>query len=108
MPDAAPRSEPPCGAANGDDRLSAPVLTAALALADRGTAVFPCNPANKRPLTERGFKDATTDPTAIHAWWLRYPKAMIGAPSGRAAGFFVIDLDLKGDGLAHFTVLCER
>src|SRR4051794_32818950 len=97
MHDTAPDRTPFHRTSNGDARPSTPMLAAALALAESGTAVFPCNPTNKRPLTEHGFKDAASDPANIHAWWSRHPKAMIGVPGGSAAGFFVVDLDLKGD-----------
>jgi len=36
--------------------------------------VFPCN-AQKRPLTEHGLNDATTDEAQINAWWNRWPHA---------------------------------
>src|SRR6185312_6959012 len=39
-----------------------PWLLAALDLAARGIPVSPCYAANKRPITENGFKDASTDP----------------------------------------------
>ena len=42
-----------------------------------GMAVFPVN-ADKKPLTTRGVKDATTDEEQIRAWWARYPHADIG------------------------------
>jgi hypothetical protein len=69
-------------------------LAAALSYADSGIPVFPCNPDNKRPLTEHGFKDATTDPVRIRSWWREHPSAMIGVPTGPASGIFVVDLDV--------------
>jgi hypothetical protein len=73
----------------------------ALAYARAGVAVFPCR-ADKRPLTEHGVKDATTDPAQIRAWWKQWPHAEIGwAVPG---GVIVIDLDRKAgaDGLTDF------
>jgi putative DNA primase/helicase len=69
------------------------MLEAALALAAHGWPVFPCHPKTKQPLTEHGFEDATTDAEKIRAWWARWPGAMIGLPTGKAIGAFVIDFD---------------
>ena len=64
---------------------------AAIAL---GVPVFACD-ANKRPLTEHGFKDATTDPAAIRRMF-RDPRAvMIGMPTGEATSLVVVDVDMK-------------
>lgn len=80
---------------------------AALALAGLGIPVFPCvghprSKKRKRPLTRRGFHDATTDPETIKAWWAEYPNALIGVPTGKASGIVVLDLDRKNgkDGFA--------
>jgi hypothetical protein len=63
----------------------------ALRLARR-LPVFPCN-NEKRPLTERGFKDASSDPAIVTKWWARWPNALIGVPTG--IKFVVIDADLQ-------------
>src|ERR1022692_3212452 len=34
-----------------------------------GWPVFPCKPGSKEPDTAHGFKDASTDPDVISAWW---------------------------------------
>lgn len=62
-----------------------------------GWPVFPCNPRTKRPLTPHGFKDASVEQKTITEWWLRWPKAMIGVPTGSPIGAFVIDLDAGTD-----------
>ncbi len=71
----------------------------ALAIASQGWPVFPC--VGKRPRTPHGFKDATTDPEAIAAWWARYPDATIGV--ALPAGTMAVDVDdraaLKRSGL---------
>jgi hypothetical protein len=54
--------------------------------------VFPCAPWAKRPLTGRGFIDATTDQRQIVRWWDRWPEANIGLPTGRG-GVHVVDVD---------------
>ena len=74
----------------------------ALLYASRGLAVFPLRPRDKRPATQRGFKDATLDVGTILAWWQRSPMSNIGvATSGE---FFVIDIDVdpskEEDGLS--------
>jgi Bifunctional DNA primase/polymerase, N-terminal/Primase C terminal 2 (PriCT-2) len=70
------------------------LLDAALAYAGDGYPLFPCD-QNKRPLTLRGFKDASTDERQIRAWWRNHPHAMIGMPTGPKSGIDVLDLDLK-------------
>jgi putative DNA primase/helicase len=94
------------------------ILAAALAYAEQGLPVFPCNPKDKAPLVgadkdengERiagtgGFHKATTDAAKIKSWWDQWPDAMIGMPTGPASGIDVLDLDFdieKGkDGLAE-------
>lgn len=57
-------------------------------------------PCGKRPATRHGFKDATTDPDRIHAWWSRHPDHNVGLATG--ALFDVIDIDGLGGG--HHTV----
>ena len=54
--------------------------------------VFPLN--GKKPLTEHGFKDATTDPNQIRTWWERFPNANIGIATGEV---IVIDVDQDPD-----------
>lgn len=68
-------------------------ISLALSYAGRGWPVFPCNPLNKQPLTQRGFKDASTDAFQVRKWWGQWPHAMIGVPTGRASGFWVLDID---------------
>lgn len=73
---------------------SAPdLMAAALDYVARGWPVFPCDPRSKRPLTRRGFKDATTDHATVVGWWQRWPDAMIGMPTGDPSGCWVLDVD---------------
>jgi putative DNA primase/helicase len=75
---------------NPEDTL----LDGVLEYAEGGIPVFPCNP-DKKPVTAHGFKDATTDERQIRAWWQKWPRAMIGIPTGVKSGIDVLDLDVK-------------
>lgn len=81
-----------------------PVSAAARELAVTGVPVFPCVPGGKRPLTEHGFHDATTEPDQIEAWWRRHPEANIAVPTGATSGVVVVDVDIHGpvDGYRAF------
>jgi hypothetical protein len=54
----------------------------------------------------RGHKDATTDWDIIERWWLKYPKALIGMPTGLASQIIVLDLDCK-HGVNGFHLLAD-
>jgi Bifunctional DNA primase/polymerase, N-terminal/AAA domain len=77
--------------------VSNPTLDAAIAYAERGWPVFPCDPATKQPYTSKGFKAATRDVRQISSWWARHPSAMIGVPTGVASGVWVLDIDMKSN-----------
>ncbi|MCV7636799.1 bifunctional DNA primase/polymerase [Micrococcus luteus] len=64
-------------------------------LASAGVPVFPCVPGQKRPLTARGFHDATTDLAQIEHWWAQWPDANLGLPTGAASGVVVVDVDVR-------------
>mgnify|MGYP000255180614 FL=1 len=76
----------------------------ARSLAAAGVPVFPCVVEGKRPLTRRGFLDASSDPEQVAAWWSRTPNANIGIPTGASSGVVVVDVDVHGphDGRAAF------
>lgn len=77
------------------------LLDAALTYASWGWPVFPLKPLSKVPATPHGFKNATTNPRHIQAWWAKHSHSNIGLPTGIA--FDVIDIDVP-DGphsLAH-------
>lgn len=72
-----------------------PCAAAALALARKGKPTFPCAPNSKRPLTPRGFYDASADKAVIAARAARFPMANLGMPTGQRSGLLVIDIDCK-------------
>ena len=89
------------------------MLAQALAYADTGWPVFPCRPNDpacpggercqcKAPMTLSGFKDASTGPAVIRAWWARWPSANVAIATG-APGPDVLDVDIK-DGGSGFVV----
>lgn len=70
-------------------------LEGALALAEEGLPVFPCR-RDKKPITERGCKDATTNLDIIAGWWMRFPDALVGVPTGSPSRLLVLDVDPDG------------
>ncbi len=69
------------------------LLEAALEYASQGLEVFPIKAGEKAPpLTQNGFKDASTDPETIKRWWRQFPEANIGI---RCNGLLVADFDGK-------------
>lgn len=91
--------------------LEFPAATAALSAAAvhyarHGLRVFPCVPEHKRPMTENGFKDATTSVGVVESWWRSWPWASIGIPTG-SDGIDVLDIDVyaSGDGYGAFADL---
>lgn len=67
---------------------------AARSIASAGVPVFPCMPGEKRPLTRRGFYNATTDLDQVSAWWRRWPSANLAIPTGPTSGIEVVDIDI--------------
>ena len=77
----------------------ADLIEAALDWADLGVPVFPTGD-DKRPLTQNGFYDASTDPDHIRKMFLDAGSRLhgIGARMGEAAGLFAIDADTYKEG----------
>lgn len=74
--------------------MSQSLREAATAYAVAGWQVLPCHPAGDRaksPMLTHGFKDASTSPEAVAAWWEQWPTALIGlvVPPGAV----VVDID---------------
>jgi hypothetical protein len=84
--------------------MTSSLHNAALELARRGVAVFPCQPKGKTPACQRGVHDATKDATRINSWWRACPELNIGIATGAISGFFVVDIDGE-DGEASLCAL---
>ena len=71
-----------------------------LSLATLSGKLLPCFPCgfDKRPLTPRGFKDASSDAETVEALWRHYPGPLIGVPTGESSGLAVIDIDPRHGG----------
>ena len=85
-----------------------PALAAALEYAARGWHVFPCRAGEKIPATAHGFKDATTDPETIRAWWTASPSANVAMPTGKVSGLAVLDIDPRNDGDLEWQMLVAQ
>jgi len=72
----------------------------ALAYARRGWPVFPCQPGSKEPATPHGFRDATTDPDRITAWWKADADRNVAIATG-APGPDVLDVDVRPRGSGY-------
>jgi hypothetical protein len=72
------------------------ILDAALGYARRGIPVFPVR--GKSPLTEHGFRDASTDTGEIREWWSRFPDANVAIPTGSVSRLVVLDVDPRHGG----------
>lgn len=79
-----------------------PLPQAARAYAAAGVPLFPCVPGGKRPLTEHGFHDASTDPGRVDRWWARWPAANVAIPTGAVSGVEVVDVDVHHPGGSGF------
>ena len=79
---------------------------AAASLAAGGWPVFPLG-QDKKPHTKHGFKDATKDAAQIAAWSAQWPDALVGIPTGKASGVFVLDVDVK-NGKDGFSTLSAK
>ncbi len=62
--------------------------------------MFPCRPGRKEPDTPHSFKDATTDPERINAWWTTMPGRNVAIATG-APGPDVLDVDVRPGGSGY-------
>jgi Bifunctional DNA primase/polymerase, N-terminal len=84
-------------------------LRRALAFAECGWPVFPCQSGQKIPATRHGYLDATTDERQITRWFTRHPDWNLAVATG-APGPDVLDVDQHGkagNGFAAFNRLAR-
>ena len=77
--------------------MSRELRNAACMYASWGWHVHPLVPRSKRPLTEHGKDDATSDLAQVLSWWQEWPDANIGIHC-HASGLLVIDVDPRNGG----------
>ena len=61
---------------------------------EQGRPVFPVS-FNKIPLIKGWRNKASSDLSVVKKWWTQFPTANIGIATGRKAGFWVLDIDIK-------------
>lgn len=61
-----------------------------------------CDHQGKHPRTKNGLKDATDDEEQIKAWWDEHPESNVGVATGSGSNIWVVDIDIKNDGLKNF------
>lgn len=84
---------------------------AAVKLAERGFAVFPLRPGEKRPhprLAPHGFHVATAAKLTVMRWWQQEPTANIGIATGGSSGVVAVDIDRDAGGEATMRDLMAR
>lgn len=106
----------------GEGQQLSPVLTAAITYAARGWQLIPlhsldagghctcrkgdCTAPGKHPRTEKGLKDASSDPAVLDAWWRSmYPSANIAVVTGASSGVVGLDIDPRHGGEAGLAAL---
>lgn len=84
---------------NMQSPVAADLIEAAIEWAEAGIPVFPTGD-DKRPLTQNGFYDASTDPDVIEAMFKAAGNRLhgIGGRMGAASGIFAIDADTYKEG----------
>jgi hypothetical protein len=71
-----------------------------LSLATLSGKLLPCFPCgiDKRPMTPRGYKDASSDAEMIASLWRHYPGSLVGVRTGEYSDLAVIDVDPRHGG----------
>jgi Bifunctional DNA primase/polymerase, N-terminal len=68
--------------------------------------VFPC-PANKKPATPHGFKDATANPNEVAVLWQRHSGFIVLAPTGSISRLDIVDIDPRNAGCRFSEIVSE-
>lgn len=84
------------------------MLPVAFGYALRGMSVLPCRARGKEPLTEHGFKDATTNTDVIRGMWKHWPDANVAIRTGSVSNLLVVDVDPRNGGSESLAELEEN
>lgn len=92
---------------------NSPMYDLAMGWVDFGASVFPCRNADgtdmnyatgeyqeykeKTPLITSGLNGASKVEKVISRWWKKFPDAIPGIPTGKSAGFWILDVDVPSD-----------
>lgn len=82
-------------------------LSSALGYASAGWQTFPCLQNGKTPLTQYGFKDASSEKTVLEEWDRVFPGANLAVATGQS-NLVVLDVDPKSGGMESLRELVEK
>lgn len=98
-------------------------LDKAMEYAERGWKVFPlhtmngsicscgnqnCSSAAKHPRIKEWQNFCSREEKDIHEWWHKWPDANVGLATGKASGFFVLDIDPRHGGKESLQELVKK
>jgi putative DNA primase/helicase len=67
-----------------------------------------CYRPGKHPLFQEDWTIGSRDPSEIQTWWRRRQTANLIVHTGRRSKLVVIDVDMREDGIEHFSQLSTR
>jgi putative DNA primase/helicase len=74
-------------------------LSLVFGVTDLGWRVIPIHPRSKIPAISDWPEKASRDRKAVEDWSAEYPKCNWGLATGRGSGIFVVDIDVKNNGV---------